>query len=205
MIRPLLRAGALAACALALSGCVSLLPKSKPSTLYNLSGAIPAAERADENAVGVFQSAGTFQREAAGDRILTITGEKAAFIAQARWVAPAASLFDQAVLAAFDSSSPRVRLVSRGEMAKSNYILRLDVRNFETHYDQGPDAAPKVVIRVRASMTRGLDRTLVSDEMFEATVRAGDNRVSAIVRAYDAGLSEVMGKLVAWTNERAAA
>ena len=61
--------------------------------------------------MGVFQSPGIFQRESAGDRILTVTDGKAAYIARARWVAPAAALFDQATLAAFDTGPPRVRLV----------------------------------------------------------------------------------------------
>ena len=38
---PILRWGALAVCALALSSCISLLPKSKPATLYRFAGDRP--------------------------------------------------------------------------------------------------------------------------------------------------------------------
>ena len=39
--------------------------------------------------------------------------------------------------------------------------------------------------------------------MFEARKPAGDNRVGAIVPAYDAAVREVLGKLVTWTNDQA--
>jgi cholesterol transport system auxiliary component len=202
MIKTALRLLVVGACALSLSGCISLLPKTKPAQLYRFgqtvgadAGPAPAAGR-----VGVFRANGTFQREAAGDRMLTITGDKVAYIARARWVAPATVLFDEAVLSAFDAAPGKVRLVARGEAAKSAYVLRLDVRNFETHYDSGPDAAPNIVIRVRAVLSRSQDSGLVGEKIFEARVRAGDNRVGAISQAYDKALAEILGGLVGWTE-----
>jgi len=39
----------------------------------------------------------------------------------------------------------------------------------------------------------------VGEQIFEASVPAGDNRVGAIVAAYDQAVKDVLGKLVAWT------
>jgi cholesterol transport system auxiliary component len=206
MIRPLLRLAALGACGLALGGCISLLPKSKPAQLYRFgqpaTAEAPAARAAS---VGVFRANGGFQRESAGDRLLTITGDRVAYIAQARWVAPAEVLFQQSVSSAFDNASGRVRLISRGEPAHSDYVMRLDVRNFEARYDDGPQAAPTVLVRVRAAITHDGNRVVIDDQVFEARVRADDNRVGAIVAAYDRALAEVLGKLVAWTNQKTTA
>ncbi|RAK63096.1 ABC-type transport auxiliary lipoprotein family protein [Phenylobacterium kunshanense] len=206
MIRPKssLAAVAVAAAALALSGCISLLPKTKPAHLYRF-GHPPTAEAAEatQGTVGVFRTNATFQREAAGDRLLTITGGKVAYIAETRWVAPAAVLWDQAVLAAFDADPGPVRLISRGEAAAADYVLRLDVRNFEAVYDRGPKAAPTVVVRVRAAMTRGTDRGQVAEKIFEARVTAGSNRVGAIVPAYDKAVADTLAQIVAWTTEQA--
>lgn len=203
MIRTLIRTAAIAACALALSGCISLLPKSKPVQLYRF-GATPAAASAPvpTGTVGIFRANGIFQGESAGDRILTVRGGKAAFVAQARWVAPASVLFDEAVLAAFDADPGRARLISRGEQGKADYALRVDVRNFETRYDAGPHAAPTVIVRIRAAMSKA-DRSDGGETILEARVPASDNRVGAIVDAYDKALAEVLGKLVAWTNQNA--
>lgn len=199
-----LRLSVLALCAVALSGC-ALLGGGKPAHLYRFGqSAVGEATPAPAAAVTVFRGPGAFQREAAGDRILTVTGGKAAYVAETRWIAPAEVLFNQAVVAAFDADPGPVRLVSRGEAGQSDHILRLDVRTFETRYDQGAKAAPVVVVRVRAALTPRKAQ-LVQEEIFEAQVRAGDNRVAAIVAAYDAAVAEVLGKVVTWTNATARA
>lgn len=200
----LLRLLAVGATSLALSACVSLLPKTKPAHLYRFGQPVSASSVATPmGTVGVFRTNATFQREAAGDRLLTITGGKAAYVAETRWVAPAVVLWDEAVVAAFDADEGPVRLIARGEPASAAYVLRLDVRNFEAHYDQGPKAPPLVVVRVRAAMTGASDRGLVGEKLFEKRIRAGENRVSAIVPAYDRAVSEVLAEVVAWTNENA--
>ncbi|WP_091742841.1 ABC-type transport auxiliary lipoprotein family protein [Phenylobacterium immobile] len=196
----------LCASALALSGCVSLLPKAKPATLYRFGQAAPAASVQPTPVTGhvvVFRAMGSFQRESAGDRLLTITGDKAAYVAQTRWVAPAVTLFDEALLTAFDRDGGPVRLLARGEAGKAAYALRIDVRNFETHYDQGEKAAPLVVVRARVALTNNDDRTLVAEQYLESQVRAGDNRVGAIVAAYDQAVTQMMTKLVSWANASA--
>jgi cholesterol transport system auxiliary component len=190
----LLRLAAVGASALALSACVSLLPKTKPAHLYRFGQPVTA------EAVSA-----AFQREAAGDRLLTITNGKAAYVAETRWVAPAAVLWDEAVVAAFDADGGHVRLIARGEPATAPYVLRLDVRNFETQYDQGPKAPPIVVVRVRAAMTSTTDRGLVGEKLFEKRIRAGDNRVTAIVPAYDRAVGDLLTEVVAWTNANAQA
>lgn len=204
MTRQLLWTAALVLCAAALGAC-SILGGGKPAHLYRFGGPtsseLPPAAPAGQ--VGVFRANGGFQREAAGDRILTINGGKAAYVAQTRWVAPAATLWDQAVIAAFDADPGPVRLISRGEPASAAYVLRLDVRNFETHYDAGAKAAPTVVVRVRAAMTRDDGKNLVGEQIFESRVRAGQNRIGAIVAAYDQAVGQVLKEIVAWTNGQA--
>jgi cholesterol transport system auxiliary component len=200
----LLRLAGVGAAALALSACVSLLPKSKPAHMYRFGQPVSAeAVSSPMGQVGVFRANGGFQRESAGDRLLTMSNGKAAYVAETRWVAPAAVLWDEAVVAAFDADPGHVRLIARGEPAAAPYILRLDVRNFEAHYDSGPKAAPTVVVRVRAAITSGTDRGLIGEKLFEKRVAAGGNRVTAIVPADERAVAEVLAEVVAWTNEQA--
>ena len=204
MTPTLARMAGICACAVALSACVSLLPKSKPAHLYRFGQPAGAeAVTAAQGQVGVFRTNATFQRESAGDQLLTVDGGKIAYVAQTRWVAPAAVLWDEAVLAAFDADPGPVRLISRGEPATAAYVLRLDVRNFEARYLSGPEVAPTVVVRVRAAMTRGTDRGLVAERIFEKQVAAADNRVGAIVPAYDRAVAEVLKEIVDWTTQQA--
>jgi cholesterol transport system auxiliary component len=202
-LRPSLRIAAASLLAISLSGCISLLPKAKPSQLYRFGVPVTAAPLPPRpDAIGVFRAGGAFQTEAAGDRILTVTGERIAYLAETRWAAPAAVLFDEAVAQAFDAAPGRVRLVARGEPSRADLALRLDVRNFETRYGEGQD--PVVVIRIRAVLTRPQGQAAVAEQMFEARIPAGRNRVSAIVAAYNQGLDKVLGEIAAWTNSSAA-
>jgi len=199
---PALRLTAAGLAALALSGCITLLPKSEPAQLYRFGAPTPAVSApATTGAISVFRAPGNFPREAAGDRLLTITGERAAYIADARWVAPAEVLFDQAVSNAFEAQPGRVRLVSRGGPTRADAALRLDVRNFEARYGQG--SSPVVHVRIRAVLVRGQDRAQAMEQIFDAEAPADQNRVTAIVAAYDQALGKVLGEIVAWTNSSA--
>lgn len=193
---------AITASALVLSGCISLLPKTKPAELYRFGYfAAPAPGAADRKAeTPIFRATGAFQRGSASDRLLTITGDQAAYIAGTRWIAPATVLWDEALVAAFDADPGPTRLVSRGEPARSDYLLRLDVRTFEARYDRGAKAAPVVVVRVRGAMLRNKDQSLVGERIFEAQARASENRVSAIVPAYSRAVADVLKDIVGWTN-----
>lgn len=192
-----------AALALSLGGCITLLPKSAPAQLYRFGVPTPAAtgQPSSVGAISVFRANGAFVREAAGDRILTVTGERAAYIADARWVAPAEVLFDEAVSNAFESQPGRVRLVGRGGPNRADVALRLDVRDFETRYGEG--AAPVVHVRIRAVLVRGQDHAQAVEQIFEAQAPADQNRVTAIVAAYNQALGKVLGEVVAWTNSSA--
>ncbi|HEY8571022.1 ABC-type transport auxiliary lipoprotein family protein [Phenylobacterium sp.] len=203
----LLRPALLALAAVALSGCLGGLLGGKPAQLYRFGQAPAAASDAAPAAgsVGVFRAGGTFAREAAGDKILAITGGEAQYIAQSRWAAPAEVLFNQAVLAAFDAAPGRVRLLSRGEQGRTSHALRLDVRNFETRYDNGAEAAPTVVVRVRAALARDKDQGLGPERIFEARIPAASNRVGSIVAAYDQAVGQVLGEVVRWTESQVGA
>ena len=206
-MRAPIRTLAIVLAALSASACVSLLPKSDPAQLYRfdvdpIGGEASAAAGSQ---VGLLKPPARFPQAAAGDRILTVSGGQAAYIAAARWVAPASVRFDEAVARGFDGNAGAARLVTRGEVARADMALRLDVRTFETVYDNGPEAAPQVVVQVRAVLTRSGDRTLVGERMFLQSVRAGDNRVAAIVAAYDQAVTAIVGELVGWTNQVAMA
>jgi len=206
-LRTLARTALVVAAAAALAACVTVFPETKPAQMYRFGGAAPAEAAAEPTAsadqVGVFKGRTSFARAVATDRILTINGAEASYIADARWVSPASVLFDEALSQAFDDNTGPARLVVRGEVSRAAYFLRLDVRNFEAVYDHGARAAPTVVVRVRAVLTRSADRVLAGDQVFEVKVRAGSNRVGSIVQAFDEASSEAIGKLVDWANATA--
>ncbi len=210
MIRPLIKTAGVALLAVSLSGCVSLLPKAKEAQTYRFGGVGPVASGASQlspsGAFGVQKAPTGFVRASAGDQILTVTPSgETAYIAQARWVSPAQVLFDEALERAFDTDPGRARLIARGEVGKAELVLKLDVRAFEVTYPNGAKTAPTVRVEVRALITRNLDRTLVSDQLFTASVPAGDNRVGLISAAFDKAVGEVLTQVVAAANAAAPA
>jgi cholesterol transport system auxiliary component len=135
----------------------------------------------------------TFPPASGGDRILTVNGSGNAYVGGARWVAPAASLFDEAVLKTFDAPGAP-RLVGRGEPLLAASTLRLDVRAFEARYP-----GPTVRVQVRATLIRNADRVLIAEKMFEAQVPAADNRQGPIVAAFDQAVGQVLAGVRDWT------
>lgn len=208
MIRRKLPAAALALALVAtgLGGCVSLFPKAKPSQLYRFAAetTVPApAEREGDSRVGLILPPVTLTRASAGDQMLAVTGDETAYIAGARWISPAAVLWEESVRGAFSGRSARTRLLSRTEVGTGQAFLRLTVPVFETRYP-APEAAPTVHVRLSAMLLHRAG-PFAAAQTFEAAVPAADNRVSAIVAAYDQAVEKVTTELVGWADAHAEA
>ena len=194
----------LAAAANLLAGCISLFPKAEPVQLYRFGATTPQLQEiaSGEPSFGVLLMATGFDRAAASDRILTVTGTQAAYIKGARWVTSSVALFDSALQRAFDADQGPARLVDHAGIAQTDYVLTLDVRTFEARYDHGQAASPTIVVELHAALDRTHDRILVGDRRFKASITASDNRVGAIAQAFDQAVAQVLGELVVWVDAR---
>ncbi|HEV2365856.1 MAG TPA: ABC-type transport auxiliary lipoprotein family protein [Caulobacteraceae bacterium] len=181
--------------ALALAGCVSLLPKSKPAQLYRFELPPSASVAPAPTATTILLGDIGFTPASEGDQILTVRGDEAAYIAAARWVSPARRLFEAAIRDAFARDGGNVRLLAQGELAPAAFVLKLDVRRFEVDY-AGDEPTVRIDVFAALSAARGApgERT----RTFSAAVPASANRVSAIVPAFDAAVAHVAGDLTAW-------
>lgn len=205
--RPLRRAGRLLfAVALAgaltgsLAGCVSLLPKAVPSTLYSFGLAERAEAPINPAARGVTLVPVDFPREALSDGILTVEGPQTSYISGARWVAPAPVVFRQALERAFDAAAPGTHILSRGEAGASVALLAIDVTRFEADYAD-PKTAPTVRVTLRVRLS-GADGAPLDAATFDVSKPAADNRVGPIVAAYDAAATEALTDLARWVDQR---
>jgi cholesterol transport system auxiliary component len=198
----ILRAALAAVLALALAGCISLFPKTPPAQLYQfgVNGA-PPAQAGPGASFNVQRVLTGFVDVSGGDRIVTVNGNEVAYIANARWATPAANMFDEAETRAFQNADGPARLLRIGDAAAAPISLRLDVQTFEARYENGPKAPPTVVVSLRAVLINTLDRKVLGDEVFVSRQPAADNRVGAIVDAYDAAVTDVLGRVAAWTGQ----
>ncbi len=203
-----LRTAGLMSCLLsaaALGGCVSLFPAQPPVQLYAFGRtAPPGAEQTStigrgQGAPGVVLSQASLPRAALGDAILTTRGDQAAYIAGARWLTPATLMFQEDAEQAFAARARGVRLIARSELGAASALLRLDVSEFEARYDPATLGAPTVVVSLRATLARPDGGRLVQQGFTVRRVAVQD-RVSAIVAAYDQAVQDALAQVVAWTD-----
>ena len=199
----------LLAAAVALGGCVTLLPKTPPVQLYQFGRGVPvpAAEPATlgrgADVKGVVLAQVSLPRAALGDAILTVTGDQAAYVAGARWATPAALMFGEDVQGAFEARARRTRLLDRGQVGVADALLRLDVTRFEARYDpNAPAAAPTVLVSLRATLT-AVDGRRAVQRVFSHSAPAADNRVGPIVAAFDTAVDATLAEVIGWTDATA--
>jgi cholesterol transport system auxiliary component len=192
--------------ALALAGCISVLPNAKPAQLYRFGADPDVTTTAQTAATGptftVRPAPIGFERASAGDRILTIDGDRAAYVGGARWISPAATLFEAALNQAFDAHGGPARLLAAGEPVTADYVLKIDVRRFEARYDHGPASTPRVVIGVFAALSDRKDPRLGASRLFEVATPAESNSAHALAAAFDQATLKVLGEMVAWVDAK---
>lgn len=210
ILRPVLRLAASAAVLTALSGCALL---SSPDPVQNYRFGLPMAA---PSAVGDTPAPLTvsirrieFPQATGDDKILGVTGLETAYIGGARWVSPASTLFDDSLKAAFANRADRIRVLGRREPGTPPLVLQVTVTTFEARY-AAPGAVPDVVVTARAQLRstperRAGGRTIRPEEgrsverVFTVTQPAGDNRVSAIVAAFDTATRDINTQIADWT------
>jgi ABC-type uncharacterized transport system auxiliary subunit len=73
-------------------------------------------------------------------------------------------------------------------------LLRLTVRRFDAEYTEA-GRAPTVRVVIDATVSRRLDRTLLSAFTVETSAQAADDRMSAIVAAFDEAAGVAMDRI----------
>ena len=197
--------------AVALSGCVTLLPKTKPAQLYRF-GYTPehveqkAQAAATAGAVGkaptgiVFGTV-TFPQDSAGDRIVTVEGSEVAYVAEARWTSSASGMFKDAISTGFARSGQTVTLEPRGPTA-ANFRLDISVRKFETNYTRN---RPTVSVALDARLIRLSDRMVVGQKFISADVPVRKSDMSLMADGYNDATTQVVTGLIAFSEEALAA
>jgi cholesterol transport system auxiliary component len=185
---------------LGLAGCITLFPKTKPVQLYRF-GVQTMAPAGDppQALVAVLKGPTLFNRAASGDRILTMSGQQSAYIADARWFDSASLLFDASLINSFAQSKGRARLIRSGDGASASLNLRLDVRAFEVRYN-ARGRKPLAAVNVQGLLVDADSRAIIAQNLFDCEQPADANRVRDLVEALDLAVSDCQAKIVTWTN-----
>lgn len=190
------------AASVALSGC-ALLSSPPPAQTYRFGGGDlrPAAEPGPNTPLVVLRRV-EFPDAVEGDRILGVTGTETAYIKGARWVSQAEELYSESLENAFATQATRVRAIGAREVVRGEQTLDIDIRAFEARYD-APGAVPIVVVSARAQLLALPGREVKAERTFTVQQPAGENRVGAIVAAFDTAVRDLNTQIVGWTEENA--
>lgn len=203
MIRAVTRTAAVSALVMVLGGC-ALLSSPEPAQLYRF-GNPPVGAALPQTPAGQVQVTmrrPEFVQASREDRILGVTGTEAAYISGARWVTSADVLFSDALEGAFASQSARVRLIGPRELTRATQSLDVDVRTFEARY-AAPGAAPVVTIVAHVRLLNAQERTVAAEHVFTVEQPTSENRVAAIVEAFDVATRDLNTQIVSWTDQNA--
>lgn len=190
---------AAALAALALGGCIRLLPESEPVDTYRLT--IPVSGEPVLREIGaptVMIALPSATRAYGGDNIVIARGDSSlALAAGSRWVAPARNMLQDAIIQTFERAEGPAPLRPNDGIA-SDYDLSLDLRAFEAEYDQGDAGAPLIRVAIGARMISRA-RDLAGSSLFAAESRARSNTMTDIVAAFSEATAEMAADLVAWS------
>jgi cholesterol transport system auxiliary component len=116
------------------------------------------------------------------------------FYAASRWAAPAPDMVESVIVdalraggnfsAVFDDTSPYA----------PRYSLRVTLRRFESDYTSG-GRAPTVYVVLDCTLGRHRDRELLASFTAQGSAVAGEDRLTAVVAAFEAATATAMAQL----------
>ena len=197
MNRMMKLAASAAVLGLSLSGCINVLPKTKPVNLYRFGFTPPEGTATPTAAIPVALSLGAIQfpMDSAGDRVTTVEDNQISYVAQARWTAPVQSLFNDAVSEGFARSDGQVRLDNRG-LTMAPYRLDISVRRFETVYTHNK---PTVSVALDARIIRMSDKAIVGQKFITEEIDTKRNNMEVMVDGYNQATTAAVNDLVTFS------
>ena len=182
-----------------LSGCARLLGQAAPPRLYKLEPApVPASSSRSVSWQLVVQTP-----EVAGgldsNRIaLTRPPFTLDYFAEAAWTDRVPVMVQSLIIEAFQNSG-RILAVGRETFGlRSDYVLRVDIRDFEAEYADAGGRPPSIHARILCSLVRTADRSIVGQHAENRRVAATSNELDRIVAAFNAATSQALEGIVGW-------
>ena len=114
------------------------------------------------------------------------------------WVDDAPNMVQRLMVESFENSGRIVGVGRDGVSFRSDYTLKVELREFQAEYFDGADV-PTVNVRINVKMVQMPQRTIMASQGFETKRRSPSNKMSDIVQTFDAALGIVLRDVVIWT------
>ncbi|MBN9497879.1 MAG: membrane integrity-associated transporter subunit PqiC [Alphaproteobacteria bacterium] len=119
------------------------------------------------------------------------------FYARAAWTDTAPRMVQALLIESFEATGKIVGVSRDSAALRPDYLLKVDLREFQAEYFDG--ALPHAHVRLGVRLVRLPDRVIEAGFVADERVRAAQGDLSAVSQAFDAALGSAMRKIVEWT------
>lgn len=162
----------------------------------------------EQQATAAEAGAGTLrvQRPEAGpgldsNRIVLLrTDRRFDYYAASLWAAPAPDVVESVVVQALRGAGSFSAVFDDASPYAPDYELRVTLRRFEADYTSG-GAAPNVHVVLDCTVGRPRDRRLLATFTAQGSARAAEDRLGAVVAAFEAASAAAVGELTRATAD----
>jgi cholesterol transport system auxiliary component len=187
---------------LALAGCGSLFQtKAAPPTMYLLSMPKSTAPTAAALPVDLAVLKPRVRGGIDTDRIaLLYPDRRLDYYANVRWSGPLDELMQELAVQEFHAVGAVRNISTDASVFASSYWLEIEVVDFQSEY-ASLDALPTVHVHLLARIGGSSERRVIARFETDARETAAENRLSAIVDAYNRAADKALGDIVAQSTE----
>ena len=184
----------------ALAGCGSVFESSIPAAQAYVLRLPPPASRAEGAAAGSVR----VQRPEAGpgldsDRIALLRSDRRFdFYAASRWAAAAPDLMESVLVDQLRASGAFTAVFEDASPYPPRYNLRCSLARFESDYSSNGAAAgsaPVVQVALDCTFGRHRDRALLANFTARGSAPARDDRLGAVVAAFESATVQAVGQM----------
>jgi len=193
---------AVSALFLSLAGCGSLFHSSAPApTTYQL--AVDEKPTAAPLGADLAVLALRVRRGLDNDRLAVLYPDhRLEYLAAARWSGPLDEMLQDLTLQAFWQAGALHTVDTDTSAFGSGYWLEIEVADFQAEYKgTRADAAPVIHVHLVGRVGSAQDRHLLGEFDAEARQPAADNRLTAMVAAYNQATDTALARVVAETTD----
>lgn len=189
LFRSLVLAGIASLCA----ACGSLFESKIPLAERYVIAAAPAAASPTQSAASETDLAIGRPDVAPGldtDRIAVLRGRQLEYFRGAQWGGSVTEVVQALLVSSFQDQHLFHSVTSEQARVSSNYMLDVEVRDFQAEYGEGR-ASPEVRVTLVGRIIRIKDRQLVDTLVATASRPARENRMNVVAAAFESAAQEV--------------
>jgi cholesterol transport system auxiliary component len=188
---------------LALAGCGGLFHSSlQPDQVYILRAApISAGPATQPVAASVRINRPTANPGLDSSQVVLVQSDRRmSFFAMSRWASPPANLVEMLAVEKLRGSGTWQSVADSGSAFPSDYVVLITVRRFEADYTGG-GVAPEVHVVLDCIVGKREGREVIASFLAEASVKASENRMSAVVPAFESATNAALDSLATRTAQ----